>query len=40
MLESAFWKGYVLMSWTRFFKNGYGTYDYALKVAEKILSEH
>jgi hypothetical protein len=36
----SFWEGYLLMSCRRFFKNGYGTYDYALKAAENMLSEH
>jgi hypothetical protein len=40
MLERAFWEGYVLMPWRWFFKNGYGTYNYTLKAAENMLSEH
>jgi hypothetical protein len=36
----SFWEGYVLISYRRFFKNRYGTHDYALKAAENMLSEH
>jgi hypothetical protein len=40
MLERAFWEGYVLVFCRRFFKNGYGTYDSALKAVGNMLSEH
>jgi hypothetical protein len=40
MLERAFWEGYLLMSCIRFFKNEYGTYHYALKAVENMLTEH
>jgi hypothetical protein len=36
----AFSEDYVLMSCRWFFKNGYGTYHYALKAAENMLSEY
>jgi hypothetical protein len=39
MLETAFWEGSMLMPCRRFFNNEYGTYDYAVKAAENMLSE-